>query len=79
MEKNQPPQLNTNYFSKEKLPRHIHKEENQRFNIHWRSIPILNLLYFPEKGNMALLMDVAINSSILCISECVLDYYIYII
>ena len=26
MEKNQPPQLNTNYFSKEKLPPHIQKK-----------------------------------------------------
>lgn len=74
MEKNQPPQLNTNYFSKRKLPRHIHKKENQRFNTHWRSVLILNLLHLQDRGNMASLMDAAINSTIPYIFECDLDY-----
>lgn len=30
--KNQPPKLNTNYFSKEKLLHHIQKKEKEKFN-----------------------------------------------
>lgn len=74
MEKNQPPQLNINSFSKETQSHHIQKKENQGFNTHWRSIQILNLLNLQEKGNVASLVDAAINPSILYISECALGY-----
>ena len=42
--KYQSPQLNANHFSKENLPHHIQKKENQRFNTHWRTIHTLNLV-----------------------------------
>lgn len=74
MEKNQPPQLNINYFSKKKLSQHIQKKGNQGFNTHQRSIQIPNLLTLQEKGNMASPVDAAVSPGILYISECALDF-----
>lgn len=74
MEKNQPPQLNINDFSKEKLSHHIQKTGNQGFHTHQRSIQIPNWLTLQEKGNMASPVDAAVSPSILYISECALDF-----
>lgn len=59
MEKNQPPQLNINDFSKEKRSHPIQEAGNAGFNAHQRSIQIPNWLTPQEKGDTAPAVDAA--------------------